>query len=196
MDDGSVINAKDPVLIHHQPLATVIQMDIQDFLIQGEGREEDKRQAWDLFQQAYGQQMKHELEEAVNLYKKSLATYPTAEAYTFLGWTYSWMGRIDEAIEECHKAIAQDPDFGNPYNDIGAYLIEKGEFDEAIPWFQKAIHAKRYESPAYPHLNLGRVYERKGNWTEAIDSYKKALALDPNYALARKALGRLVSSLN
>jgi len=40
------------------------------------------------------------------------------------------------------------------------------------------------------------VYERKGNWTEAIDSYKKALALDPNYSLARKALGRLVSSLN
>ncbi len=106
------------------------------------------------------------------------------------------MGRLDEAIEECHHAISHDPDFGNPYNDIGAYLIEKGEFDEAIPWFQKAIHAKRYESPAYPHLNLGRVYERKGNWTEAIDSYKKALALDPNYALARKALGRLVSSLN
>ena len=42
-------------------------MDIQDFLIQGEGREEDKRQAWDLFQQAYEQQMKRELEEAVNL---------------------------------------------------------------------------------------------------------------------------------
>jgi Tfp pilus assembly protein PilF len=171
-------------------------MDVQDFLIQGEGREEDKRQAWDLFQQAYEQQMKRELEEAVNLYKKSLATHPTAEAYTFLGWTYSWMGRIDEAIDECHKAIAQDPDFGNPYNDIGAYLIEKGEFDEAIPWFQKAIQAKRYESPAFPHLNLGRVYERKGNWTEAIDSYKKALTLDPNYAQARKALGRLVSSLN
>ncbi len=171
-------------------------MDIQDFLIQGEGREEDKRQAWDLFQQAYEQQMRRELEEAVTLYKQSLSTHPTAEAYTFLGWTYSWMGRIDEAIEECHKAIAQDPDFGNPYNDIGAYLIEKGEFDEAIPWFQKAIQAKRYESPAYPHLNLGRVYERKGNWTEAIDSYKKALTLDSNYTLARKALGRLVSSLN
>ena len=83
----------------------------------------------------------------------------------------------------------QDPDFGNPYNDIGAYLIEKGEFDEAIPWFQKAMQAKRYESPAFPHLNLGRVYERKGKWTEAIDSYKKALALNPDYALARKPWG-------
>jgi len=171
-------------------------MDVQDFLIQGEGREEDKREAWQLFQQAYERQMKGELEEAVALYKKSIEAHPTAEAYTFLGWTYSFMGRIEDAIEECHKAIAQDPDFGNPYNDIGAYLIEKGELDEAIGWFQKALLARRYESPAFPHLNLGRVYERKGQWTEAIDSYKKSLALNPNYALAKKALGRLISSLN
>ena len=171
-------------------------MDVQDFLVQGEGREEDKREAWQLFQQAYELQMKGELEEAVVLYKKSIEAHPTAEAYTFLGWTYSFMGRIEDAIDECHKAIAQDPDFGNPYNDIGAYLIEKGELDEAIVWFQKALLAKRYESPAFPHLNLGRVYERKGQWTEAIDSYKKSLALNPNYALAKKALGRLISSLN
>jgi tetratricopeptide (TPR) repeat protein len=100
-------------------------MDVQDFLIQGEGSEEDKRTAWQLFQQAYEQQMKGQLDEAVSLYKESLATHPTAEAYTFLGWTYSFMGRLDEAIEECHNAIACDPDFGNPYNDIGAYLIER-----------------------------------------------------------------------
>jgi Tfp pilus assembly protein PilF len=175
---------------------SLITMDVQDFLIQGEGHEEDKREAWQLFQQAYERQMKGELEEAVTLYKKSIETHPTAEAYTFLGWTYSFMGRLDDAIEECHKAIAQDPDFGNPYNDIGAYLIEKGELDEAITWFQKAMQARRYESPAFPQLNLGRVYERKGQWTEAIDAYKKALALNPNYALAKKALGRLISSLN
>ena len=171
-------------------------MDVQDFLIQGEGHEEDKREAWQLFQQAYEHQMKGELEEAVKLYKKSIEIHPTAEAYTFLGWTYSFMGRLDDAIEECHKAIAQDPDFGNPYNDIGAYLIEKGELDEAITWFQKALQARRYESPAFPHLNLGRVFERKGQWTEAIDSYKKALVLNPSYTLAKKALGRLISSLN
>ena len=173
-----------------------LTMDVQDFLLQGEGHEEDKREAWQLFQQAYELQMKGELEEAVTLYKKSIESHPTAEAYTFLGWTYSFMGRLDEAIEECHKAIAQDPDFGNPYNDIGAYLIEKGELDEAMTWFQKALQARRYESPAFPHLNLGRVHERKGQWTEAIDSYKKALALNPSYALAKKALGRLISSLN
>jgi Tfp pilus assembly protein PilF len=171
-------------------------MDIQDFLIQGEGSEEDKKEAWSLFQQAYEHQMKGELEEAVNLYKRSIHSHPTAEAHTFLGWTYSFMGKLDEAIDECRRAIAVDPEFGNPYNDIGAYLIEKEQFDEAIPWFEKAMQAKRYESPAFPHLNLGRVHERKGQWDQALESYKKALALNPNYALAKRALGRLISMLN
>ncbi|MBM4125375.1 MAG: tetratricopeptide repeat protein, partial [Nitrospira sp.] len=137
-----------------------------------------------------------ELEEAVTLYKRSLDTHPTAEAHTFLGWTYSFMGKLDEAIEECHRAIGMDPEFGNPYNDIGAYLIEQEKFDEAIPWFERALKAKRYESPAFPHLNLGRVYERKGLWDQAIDCYKKALTLNPDYALAKRSLGRLISLLN
>lgn len=171
-------------------------MDIRDFLIQGEGKDEDKQEAWHCFQQAYERQMKGELEEAATLYKRSIDLHPTAEAHTFLGWTYSFMGKLDEAIEECQRAIRVDPDFGNPYNDIGAYLIERGQFDEAIPWFEKAMQAKRYESPAFPHLNLGRVYERKGKWSEAIDSYKKALTLNPDYTLAKKALGRVISMLN
>src|SRR5438445_12715504 len=112
-----------------------------------------KELAVHLLKEAYKHQMNGDLEKAVEIYKKSIEAHPTAEAYTFLGWTYSFMGRIEDAIEECHKAIAQDPDLGKPYYDIGAYLIEKGEMDEAIVWFQKALHARRYESPAVPHLN-------------------------------------------
>ncbi len=171
-------------------------MDVQDFIAQGPGHEEDKQEAWRHFQSAYEHQMKGELEEAVRLYKQSIDCFPTAEAYTFLGWTYSFMGRLDEAIEECQRAIATDPDFGNPYNDIGAYLIEKGEYDEAIPWFERAMQAKRYENPAFPHLNLGRVYERKGQWDQAVDAYKRALTLNPNYALARRSLSRVISMMN
>ena len=90
--------------------------------------------AFDLFQEAYEHQMEGELEAAIELYQRSIETCPTAEAHTFLGWTYSFQGKLDEAIEECKKAIAIDPDFGNPYNDIGAYLIEKSQHEEAIPW--------------------------------------------------------------
>ena len=119
-----------------------------------------------------------------------------AEAHTFLGWTYSFQGRYDDAIRECQSAIKVDPDFGNPYNDIGSYLIEKGRLDEAIPWFQKAMTAKRYDSYCYPHYNLGRVYEQKGNWREALKCYESSLKVNPNYNLARKALNRLKAILN
>lgn len=171
-------------------------MDLQDFLQQGEGREEDKVAAWNLFQQAYECQMKGQLDEAIKLYQSSIEAFPTAEAYTFLGWTYSFMGQLHEAIEECHQAIRADPNFGNPYNDIGAYLIELGQLDEAIPWFEQAMHATRYESPAFPHMNLGRVYERKGQWEKAIESYQRAVTLSPDYTLAKRAMTRLMCLMN
>ena len=129
--------------------------------------EEDQKMANEYFQRAYAHQMKGELDQAVELYKKSIEVFPTAEAYTFLGWTYSFMGRTQDAIEECHRAIEIDPDFGNPYNDIGVYLIEQGAVDEAIPWLEKATCAPRYESYCFPHYNLGRIYKLKGLWKKS-----------------------------
>jgi Tfp pilus assembly protein PilF len=122
--------------------------------------------------------------------------YPTAEAHTFLGWAYSFQGRVDEAIKECEIAIRIDPDFGNPYNDIGVYLIEKGEYDEAISWLQKAMVAKRYEPRHYPHMNMGRVLAKKGQFLAAVQELKRALAMEPNYAPARIELHKLLGMLN
>lgn len=149
-----------------------------------------------LFRKAYEHQMKKELDEAVELYKKSIDAYPTAEAHTFLGWTYSWMGRIDEAIAECLKAIDVDPTFGNPYNDIGSYLMMKGQIDEAIPWLERALQAPRYQSYCYPHMNLGRAYESKRDWLRAKDEYRKALAEDKGYTPAAQGLARIRGFLN
>jgi tetratricopeptide (TPR) repeat protein len=148
------------------------------------------------FEEAYRKQMKGELDEAESLYKKSIEAWPTAEAYTFLGWTYSFMGRIDDAIAECHKAIAVDPTFGNPYNDIGAYLLQKGDIDDAIPWFERALEASRYESYCYPHMNLGRAYEAKKQWMKAKTSFENALRERPDYTPARQGLARIRGMLN
>jgi tetratricopeptide (TPR) repeat protein len=144
--------------------------------------------AYDLFQEAYEHQMEGELEAAIELYQRSIETCPTAEAHTFLGWTYSFQGKLDEAIEECKKAIAIDPDFGNPYNDIGAYLIEKSQHGEAIPWLKKAAVAKRYENCHFAHYNLGRAYIALELLNKARLEFERALKLQPDYEVAQEAL--------
>ena len=113
-----------------------------------------------LMQRAYERQRAGDLEEAVRLYKASIEAHPTAEAHTYLGWTYSFMQRYEEAIAECRVAITIDPDFGNPYNDIGSYLIHLGRLEEAIPWLEKAKTARRYEPRHFPYLNLYRAYSK------------------------------------
>lgn len=152
--------------------------------------------AIELFQQAYAHQMRGELDEAVALYTQSIETYPTAEGYTFRGWTYSFQGRTDDAIAECMKAIEVDPTFGNPYNDIGAYMIEQERLDEAIPWLNRALVAPRYESYCFPHVNLGRVYEKKKMFAKALYHYREALDENPKHLGAMQAVSRLQGMLN
>ncbi len=155
-----------------------------------------KKLALEYFQRAYECQVNGDYDQALSLYTQSIEAYPTAEAYTFRGWTYSFLGDYDKAIAECLEAIKLDPDFGNPYNDIGAYLIEQGKPDEAIAWLEKATRAPRYDARCYPHFNLGRVYEQQRQWTRARDCYSRALELNPSYRLARTALRRLQAMWN
>ena len=90
----------------------------------------DLKQALDLLNAGGAAHAKGDLDKAIELYRNSIAYYPTADAHTYLGWMYSKQGRLEEAIEECHMAIEVDDEFGNPYNDIGCYLMQLGEFDE------------------------------------------------------------------
>ncbi|MFQ5958681.1 MAG: tetratricopeptide repeat protein [Alphaproteobacteria bacterium] len=146
------------------------------------------RRAYVLWQQGYVLHLFGEYEEAAALFRKSIAVHPTAEGHTFLGWSLSELGRLDEAIAECKKAIPLDPDYGNPYNDIGVYLIELGRADEAVPWLEKAMAAKRYCCYQFAHFNLGRVLLMNGRVDAAKRAFERALDYDPDYLPARAAL--------
>ena len=148
------------------------------------------------FEEAFAAQMQGDYDRAAELYLHSIALFPTAEAYTFLGWTYHFQGKVEEAIAECKRAIAIDPDFGNPYNDIGAYLIDLNRFDDAIPWLELAMKARRYEPRHFPYFNLGRVYLAKGMINRARELFQQSLAIEPRYTLARQALETLRRMVN
>lgn len=152
--------------------------------------------AHELFEQAYAAQMNGDFDQAVDLYKRSLAIFPTAEAHTFLGWTYHFQGKVHDAIDECKRAIAVDPDFGNPYNDIGSYLISLKRYDEAIGWLERAIKAPRYDPRHYPYFNLGRIYFAKGMILRARECFQQALSIEPRYTAARQAVENIRRMLN
>ena len=155
----------------------------------------EQERALQLVQQGMDQQMAQHLDEAIRLYKESIAICPTADAHTYLGWAYSFLGKIDEAISQCEMAIRLDPEFGNPYNDIGVYLMQQQKLDEAIPWLDKAKLAKRYEPRHFPYINLGRVYLTKGMINRAIEEFRGALKQKPDESEIAQLIEELESKL-
>ncbi len=152
--------------------------------------------ALQLWQEGTHRLLSGDLEEAVALFTRSLEVQPTAEAYTFRGWAYSFAGRLDDAIEECRKAIATDPAFGNPYNDIGCYLMEQDKLEEAVSWFEQAKRASRYEPRHFPYLNLGRLRAARGEFAEAILEFQGALEQSPDDPVALQFLETLKYKVN
>lgn len=159
--------------------------------------EKDKIElAAEYFNKAYQLHINGNIKEAIDAYKKSIEYYPTPKAHTYLGWAFSLNGKFEEAIDECKIAIDLDPDYGNPYNDIGSYLINLEQYDEAVYWLEKAIEAPHYISRHLPYYNLGRIYERKGSWNTSLKYYADALKINPNYELAKNAFIRLIAIMN
>ena len=156
----------------------------------------DQERARELWEQGVEELIAGRIQSAVSCFNESLESCPTAEGYTYRGWAISFLGMLEQAIGDCKKAIAVDPEFGNPYNDIGVYLMQLGLLDEAIPWLENAKLAKRYEPQHFPYLNLGHIYLAKGDQSRALEEFVKALDLDPENPIALKAIANMELELN
>jgi len=116
---------------------------------------------------------------ALHEFKASAFCLASSEALTHWGWMEHHLGDTDKAIDLCKRAITVEPEFGNPYNDIGSYLVASGRAEESVEWFEKAIHSKNYVPRQYPHINLGKVYLATDRVEQALFHFEQALALQP-----------------
>jgi len=156
----------------------------------------DLSRALELLTEADKYHLNGNIDRAIELYKESIAFCPTADAHTYLGWMYSGQNRFEEAIEECHLAIEVDPGFGNPYNDIGCYLMALKENDEATEWFEKAKTAPRYEPRHFPYMNIARIHLTRSEHGKACGELYQALKRAPKEGALRTQFLELVSLLN
>ena len=105
---------------------------------------------------------------------------PTAESATFVGWALNEMDDSWAALGWCRKAIETDDRLGNPWNDIGAILLQMEQPAAAIPWFAVATRSLRYDAPGHPWSNLARAHESLGNKMAAFDAARTALEHSPD----------------
>src|SRR3989338_8732517 len=68
------------------------------------------------------------------------------------------------------------------YNHRGIAYVNKGQFDQAISDYNKALEINPRYAGAY--YSRGVAYDSKGQYDQAISDYNKALELNPMDALA------------
>ena len=83
------------------------------------------------------------------------------------------------------QSESRDAEF---YNNRGMAYRDKGQYDQAISDYNKALGINpRY---AYAYNNRGIAYGDKGQYDQAISDFNKALEVNPRYAEAYNNRGR------
>ena len=110
-------------------------------------------------------------------YYRALELNPNyATGHQWLAEHLSGFKRFDHAIAEIQRALELDPlsaIINRVYADI---LVDARRFDEAIVQYQKTIELDPNFSTAY--FFLGRAYEGKGMYDQAVEAYMKAGAIN------------------
>ena len=141
--------------------------------------------------EAENKQLKDATTEQKNALKQKFQN--TTNALTAVDWynkaldlrNYETFTRdvADDAIRYLHTAIALDPEYGNAYNMLGWVYSDKGDYDQAMKYQQKALTIiLKTLGPDHPDVacssnNLGYIYCTKGDYGRAIEYHQKALAI-------------------
>ncbi len=126
-------------------------------------------------------------EKASSAYRRAIELDPEShEALKNMGVVYARHGQLEEAHEYYQRALEAKPLFVEALNAQGLILMQRGEFEQAQDRFLQAVGEFDY-APAYN--NLGTAYLRQEVFSEAIDAYGKAVALDEANAVHHYNLG-------
>jgi len=114
------------------------------------------------------------------------------EAHYFLGRVNYTLNRFGEARQAFEKAIQLDSQFMKAYDNLGLTLDALGEGQRAIEAFRKAIELNEHLkiNSKWPYLNLGEVLVKQDQYSQSVTYFRKALAIDPNWAKAHSCLGK------
>jgi tetratricopeptide (TPR) repeat protein len=125
-----------------------------------------------------------------------------ADAYHLLGLAYHLSGRPEKALEELDNALRLNPHYIEAHVHRGIVLNELGRSDEAEVAFASGRESRQEDREGIPahsaaklanlHAELGEAYADAGAMNQAIDQFKSALGLGPEFHDLRYRLGRFL----
>jgi tetratricopeptide (TPR) repeat protein len=125
----------------------------------------------------------------------------SAQALYDLGLLFVRQGKPDEAIKWYTQSIASDANFYSAYLSRGKALFLRyktsnraEDLNSALADFYQAHYLKG--DAAEPYLNIGLVYNERGDSKKAVESYEEALKHNNNYGEAYNALGEAYVQLH
>jgi len=124
---------------------------------------------------AYGMPIKQR-----ELFERLVELYPKDErAHTLLGNNYFGQQDWELAIGEYEQAAAINPDFSQPYNQLGYANRFLGRYEEAEKAFQTYIEL--IPNDPNPYDSYAELLMKMGRYDESIKAYRRALEFNPNF---------------
>jgi tetratricopeptide (TPR) repeat protein len=126
---------------------------------------------------------KHKLDSALFYFDKAITINPdTTVVYLKKSIVYYFMGKPENSINECTKAIKIDSICSRAYISRADRYIKTRQKAKAIEDYKKAIvlSPKDYET-FYSYTNLGEIAKEENNLDSAIDYYSQAIELTKLY---------------
>jgi len=105
-----------------------------------------------------------------------------------LTWRQTWMYADVETL--WRTTIARNPGCSMAYNNLGHLLLRRGQADEALVHFQKAIDSDPDNAEA--HESLGTVLLKRGRVDEAMSQLQQAVAIQPAHSEPHYNLGNIL----
>ncbi|MCH8296903.1 MAG: tetratricopeptide repeat protein [Chloroflexi bacterium] len=174
--------------------ADALNQQLLEYLSGKEDGETDPRTAAVFHQMGQVAQNRWQLEEAQDLFTKSLAIIeggedqePVADDYYGLGLVCQYRRRYTEAKEwfskalEIHQRVNDAEEMVNDYRSLGLCSQYKFEYDEAASWYQRAreiLEENRDEETAVlVYHSLGTVCHAQYQFDEAENWYQQSLTI-------------------
>ncbi|MBE9529068.1 MAG: tetratricopeptide repeat protein [Proteobacteria bacterium] len=122
-----------------------------------------------------------------------------ADVYNMLGLIYYNNGRLSDAASAFNTAIELNPNYTEASLSLTVVYNDLGRFDKSKDAYMLARQS-RQESDSYldpyvkgrlanMHASLGVIYKDLGIYSQAVDEFKKALDLRPDFIDIKTELG-------